>query len=117
MWPQLAMALASTLLQKQQEKRAYQQAQHQRQFDVENAIAARRSARAGDSGYTQSALAIPTVKRPESNAGQVLSQLGQALASQSSESDTPTKGYDASKPFGSRFAPYKDDENVGLWEL
>jgi len=79
------MALAGTLMQRKEEKDAYQRALQERGDAAEQQIAARRAARAGDSGYMQQALGMPTVRRPDSQAFQTLSQVGAALASQEKE--------------------------------
>lgn len=85
MWPQLALALAGTLMQRKEEKDVYQQSLQQRADAVQQGIASRRASRAGDSGYMQQALSMPTVNKPESHAFQALAQVGSALASQKAE--------------------------------
>lgn len=88
---QLGIALVASKMQKDDAERAYQHARGQQLANVQQDIAARRAARAGDSGYMQAALGgiAGGPKRDRGAAARTLMGVGSALLAQRPEPSTP----------------------------
>jgi hypothetical protein len=78
---QLGIALVGGIMQKKEQEAALANARHQHAGQIEMDIAAKRAARAGDSGYMQQALggAAQMPKRPPSVFPGVVAGMGTAL--------------------------------------
>lgn len=89
---QVGLALVAAKMQKDDAERAYRYQRGQQLANVQNDIAARRAARAGDSGYMQAALGgiAGGPKRDNSAVGRTLTGVGAALLAQKPEPDAPT---------------------------
>ena len=107
MWPALVMALVGARQKRNEEKRMLNNQIHQQEADTKAAIADRRAARAGDSGYMQlAARGMANMPQRSGDSGnQLLSAVGQALASQSTDSTLSSQN--------GRFAGGLEGKNFG----
>lgn len=89
MLAQLGIALAGAQLQNMQAQDEYKRAKQKHFSDIQTAIMNRRAQRAGDAGYMQAAIGAQAdaPRRPKSNFGPMLAQVGSALLSQAPEPD------------------------------
>lgn len=104
----LAAALASKLLQDKDQENAYQQQVGRSLAETQANIAARRAARAGDSGYMQAAMGATGnfPRMPESNAGSMLASVGSALLSQR---EAPESSQPTAAPSNAQAAPLRSN--------